>query len=163
MIAGPPELPAGCEQCAIRTPFDLIPPEQYRLLLDDYYVRSFEDELRMLEKVADFRRRNPEAFGKVMPHFKRVEASRDPHVLRLLADGVPYAQIELPPEPPLQLESPGPDDAEVIDYLKHNSFDLDGRMGFVKEQLAVRRPNVRPVTCSQCRQGWLHLIDPHAI
>jgi hypothetical protein len=159
MIAGPPQLPAGCEDCAIRTPFDLIPPEQYRLLLDDYYVRHFENELRMLEKVADFRRRNPQAFGKVMPHFKRVEASRDPRVQRQVANCVPYAQIKLPPEPPLQLESPAPDDAEVIDYLKHNSFNLDGRTGFVKERLAAMRPLVRPVTCSQCRRGRLHLID----
>jgi hypothetical protein len=66
-------------------------------MLDAHYHRQFADELRMLNKVADFYRRNPSSEGKVKPHAIRVLHSNDSKVRKRLFENVPLAQIELPP------------------------------------------------------------------
>ena len=162
MIIGPPELPALCDVCGTRTPFADIPQDRYRLLLDDYYLHYFSAELRELEKVADFYRRNPSAKGRILTHADRVMESNDPKVMEQVADGVPFDEIELPPEPDLQLESPAPNDAEVIEYLKHNAFDLERRTAFVKGEIGDLSARVESVICTHCGQGRLHLLEePH--
>jgi hypothetical protein len=112
----------------------------------------------MLEKVADFRRRNPEAWAKLVPYYQRLRESDDPVVVQQLSVGVPLAKIELPPGWPLHLQSTTPADAEMVEYLKHHFFDLEARLQFVGERLQELRGTARPVPCTHCGRGRLHLV-----
>ena len=84
MIVGPPKLPAVCGSCGHRVAFERIAEQDYDVLLDAYYYPPFADELRMLNKVADFYRRNPACEGTIRPHAMRVLDSRDPKVRKKL-------------------------------------------------------------------------------
>jgi hypothetical protein len=156
MILGPPELPARCTACGYELPFREIPRDDYRALLDDHYVRIFMEELRMLEMVDDFRSRRGHEAANIVPHFRRVLDSDDPDVRRQLHEGVPFAEIRLPPDPAPRLTHP--DDREVIDSLRHNSFELVGRFKYVRQRLGELRATVRAVACPRCAEGSLRLV-----
>jgi hypothetical protein len=159
MILGPPKLPAACGSCGHRLPFERIAEQFYGVLLEAYYFQHFSEELRMLNKVADFYRRNPSSEGAIQPHAMRVLQSRDPKVRKKLFENVPVAQIKLPParEPPLEAQHP--DDQEVIEYLRHNSFNLGGRLQFVTEQVERTKGAVDQVSCPRCRAGRMRLLS----
>jgi hypothetical protein len=158
MIVGPPELPAVCGSCGHRVPFERITERCYRVLLDACCHRRFADELRMLNKVADFYRRNPSSEGNIKPHAIRVLHSDDPKVRKKRFGNVPLAQIDLPPadEPPV--ERSHPDDQEVIEYLRHNFFRLDRRMLWVAEQVERTRQAIDRVPCPRCGTGRMRLL-----
>ena len=158
MIAGPPQLPARCNKCRYQMPFAQIANADYRALLDNYYLGHFTEELRMLEKVDDFRERwGSGATTNIVPHFQRVLDSQDPDVQRKLAEGVAFDEIALPPAPEPRANSP--EDREVINYLKHNSFDLTARFQFVRERLSELRERASTVLCPRCAEGHLHLVE----
>ena len=156
----PPKLPARCDSCGRLVPFGQLPDAEYLGLLMGSYVRGAADELDMLERVDEFYERNPHLIGRIVPHDDRVEASDDPEVIRQWTSGVPYDEIDLPPEPEPRIESPRPGDAEVIEYLRQDSFDLVGRYASVRERIGQFRPNVRRVMCGECPSGELHLVAP---
>jgi hypothetical protein len=143
-------------------PFDRIAEEDYGVLLDAYYYLHFADELRILNKVTDFYRRNPSLKGAIQPHALRVLHSRDPEVRKKLFGSTPLSQIELPPvrEPPI--ESRHPDDQEVIEYLRHHSFNLEPRLQFLTEQMERTKRALDQVSCPWCGTGRLRLLSGDA-
>jgi hypothetical protein len=159
MIVGPPKLPAVCGSCGHRVAFERITERCYGVLLDAYYFQHFSDELRMLNKVADFYRRNPSTEGTIQPHAMRVLHSRDPKVRKKLFENVPLAQIELPPASEPAVVSEHPDDREVIEYLSRCSFKLEPRLQFVTEQVERTKRAVDQVSCPHCRTGRMRLLS----
>lgn len=159
MIVGPPKLPAVCGSCGHRMPFERITERCYDVLLDAYYHQQFGDELRMLNKVADFYRRNPASAGAIQPHAMRVLHSPDPRVRKKLFENVPLAQIELPPPREPAVPSEHPDDREVIEYLRSHSFKLEPRLQFVTEQVERTKRAVDQVSCPRCGTGRMRLLS----
>ena len=161
MIALPPELPAECDSCGQRTPFERIAERCYQVLLDAHYHAEFAQELRMLERVAAFYQRNPGAEGMIQPHVIQVLHSDDPTVRKKLSDGVPMAEIPLPPAAEAPIITPHPDDAVVTDYLRHNRFRLEGRTRFVREAFERTKRSVGQVRCPRCKVGTMRLTAPY--
>lgn len=159
MIVGPPKLPAVCGSCGHQVPFERIAEQEYLVLLDAYYHVQFTEELRMLNKVAAFYRRNPSLEGAIQPHAMRVLHSRDPEVRKKLFENVPLAQIALPSPHEPKVETGHPDDQEVIAYLRHHSFRLDRRMPAIAEQVERTKQAVDRVSCPHCGTGRMRLLS----
>ena len=153
--------PVFCVSCDARVAVEQISEDEYQTLIDGYDWQKFSEQLRILQRVSDFYGRYPKAEGRIKPHFSRLLDSDDPAVVEQLCSGVPFDQIELPPDLlPMPTES-FTADAEVIDYLRHHSFSLGPRLEFVREQVGRLEGNLVPVACPSCRSGWLRL-DPEA-
>jgi hypothetical protein len=90
--------PVVCGSCGTRLPVSSLTEDDYRALHDQHHYQGFAEELRMLLKVQEYYRRHPDAEGCIKPHFVRVLESDDPKVMERLCAGVPFDQIELPPE-----------------------------------------------------------------
>jgi hypothetical protein len=155
-----PKYTGRCDTCGRDVPREQIVPADFEQLEAEYHYAAFSDELKWLRRVEAFYQRHPEAVGNVKPHAMRVlEAKHEPSIMRKLFAGMPLSEIAVPPPtrppvaPPISAE-----DAEVIDYLEHNSFDLDNRMQFVTEQVARYARPPRPVTCPVCAIGALSLV-----
>ncbi|MEX2122245.1 MAG: hypothetical protein WD847_21880 [Pirellulales bacterium] len=147
--------PVVCDSCGSRFSVKDLTEDHYGALDDQHYYQEFAEELRMLLKVKQFYRRHPEAEGRIRPHFQRVLESDDPEVMESLCAGRPLDEIELPPEElPLALAE---DEAEVVEYLRHNGFSLGPRMRFVSEEVARLAGCVRFVACPRCEMGRLHV------
>lgn len=160
--------PIVCVSCGERVAVEQISEDDYQALIDMHYWQKFREELEMLLRVSDFYKRHPSAEGKIKPHFGRLFDSDDPEVIEQLRSGKPFDQIRLPPDLlPLPEES-YTTDAEVIDYLRHNTFSLGPRLNFVREQVNRLEGNLSPVACPSCRSGWFRLgpdnwDNPHDI
>jgi hypothetical protein len=155
-----PKYVGRCDICGRDVPPERIAPADYEQLEAQYHHATFSDELRWLRRVEAFYQRHPEAVGRVKPHAMRVlDAQRNPKILKQLAAGVPLNDIPLPPPsgppvaPPISAE-----DAEVTEYLEHNSFNLENRLRFVTEQVNRHARPPRSVTCPVCAIGTLRLV-----
>ena len=154
-----PKFPAICDSCGHQVPFERIDDSVCSVLLDAHYYRYFVEELRMLNKMADFYRRNPHVDGKIKPHALRVISTHNGKVLEKLADDVPLSEIELPPEEQEHPIAAGdPSDGEVIEYLRHNYFKLEPRLIFVTEGIERNKYAANKVSCSKCKNGHLQLV-----
>jgi hypothetical protein len=156
-----------CDSCGARLPVERLSVEAYRALEDQLYLREFIEEERMLELVSDFYRRYPEMKGRIKPDFSRIMDSADPDVIELLGSGVPFEQIELPPDPIAMSLEAVEAESEVIEYLRRNEFALEPRLEFVRQKIQRLGRNKAPVTCPSCRSGWLRLdgenwVDSHS-
>lgn len=160
MIKGPPQLPAACDACGHRVPFERISERCYEVLLDAAYHEEWAREVHMLERVAAFYQRNSPARGQIQPHAMRVLRSDDPSVRQQMFRDVPLSQIGLPPapEPGSLISEPHPDDAEVIEYLRHNCFRLEGRLQFAREQMERSQRALDRVKCPRCHDGRMQLV-----
>jgi hypothetical protein len=149
-----------CDICGREVSRERIAPAHFEQLEADYHHATFSDELKWLRRVEAFYQRHPEAAGNVKPHAMRVlEAKHEPSILKKLFAGVPLSEIAVPPPPRPPVAPPiSAEDAEVIEYLEHNSFDLVSRLRFVTEQVARHSRPPRPVTCPICAIGNLQLV-----
>jgi len=154
--------PVVCDSCGARFSLQELTEEQFGALQDQHYYKRFVEELRMLEKVKRFYQRHPEAEGRIRSHLSDVLESQDPEVIKKVLSETPFDQIDVPAQP-LPLLSPMDDeDAEVVDYLKHNDFALGPRIEFVSQQ--VDRPKgaeARVVPCTRCKVGRLQADPEH--
>lgn len=147
--------PVVCSSCGARFPVSGLTEGVRHALQNQHFHQGFVEELRMLRKVQDFYRRNPDAEGRIKPHFERLLESNDPEVMDRLWAGVPFDQIE----PPLE-HLPGVDgeaDREVVEYLRHNTFSLGPRLEFVSQEVDRLQGSVGAVVCPQCRIGRLQV------
>jgi hypothetical protein len=153
--------PVTCGACGKRFPVDGLTTDQRRALEDEHYHDELAEELRMLEKVTAFYCRHPDAEGRIKPDFLRAMDSEDPAVQEQVWSGVPFNRIQLPPEELRSEWTADPNDAEVMEYLRHNSFVLDGRMQSVSEQIEQRKGSVGLVPCPDCQVGRLYVAAEH--
>jgi hypothetical protein len=149
--------PIVCSSCGARFPVNGLAEDDSRALEDLHHSREFAEELRMLLKVKEFYRRHKEAEGRIRPHFMRVLESKDPGVRERLCAGVPFDQIDLPPEslPVAWVERE--EDREVVEYLQDHEFALGRRLEFVSGELGRLKGSVRAVPCPRCQEGRLHI------
>lgn len=129
--------PVVCDSCGSRFSVKDLTEDDYGALDDQHYYQEFVEELRVLQKVKQFYRRHPEAEGRIRPHFQRLLESDDPEVI----DTVAFAE----------------DEAEVVEYLRHNGFSLGPRMRFVSEEVARLEGSVGVVACPRCEMGRLQV------
>ena len=150
-----------CDACGRDVPRERLAAADFEQLEAEYYHAVFTDELKWLRRVEAFYQRHPEAVGMVKPHAMRVlDAKHEPSVLKKLVAGVPLSEIAVPPPPRPPVAQPiSVEDAEAIEYLQRNSFDLENRLGFVTEQVARHARPPRPVPCPHCTAGALRLRD----
>ena len=118
--------PVVCGSCGARFHVSGLTEDDRRALHDQHDYQGFAEELRMLRRVQEYYRRHPDTEGRIKPHFARLLESDDPEVKERLLAGVPFDQIELPPEQ-LTAAVGGEEDWEVVEYLRHNSFSLRPR------------------------------------
>jgi hypothetical protein len=149
--------PVVCDSCGARFPVNVLTENNCRALHDQHYYQGFAEELRMLRKVQEYYRRHPDAKGRIKPHFGRLLESEDPGVMERLCAGVPFDQIELPPEQLPAVSVSGEEDREVVEYLRHNDFSLGPRLAFVSQEVARLQGSVEAVSCPRCRVGRLHV------
>lgn len=122
----------------------------------------------MLLKVKDFYRRHPEAVGKIKSDLESLLESNDSSVVEKMCDGVHFDEIEIPiASTGLSPESEARE-TEVIQYLRTNTFSLDGRLEFVDECVKRYQALPKEVRCHRCESGLLRLDpelweDPHCI
>src|ERR1051325_11564149 len=119
--------PVVCGSCGATFPVSILTEEHYRVLKDQHYLEEFADELRMLMKVQEYYCRHPEAEGRIKSDFSRLLESDDPEVQQRLCDGVPFDQIELPPDTLPEGFVDGEADLEVVKYLRQGEFTLGPR------------------------------------
>jgi hypothetical protein len=74
-----------------------------------------------------------------------------------LCAGVPFDQIELPPEQLSVAPADVGEDSEVVEYLRHHDFALGPRMEFVSQGVARLKGSVGAVPCPRCQVGRLHV------
>ena len=158
MIRMPPQLPAVCDTCGYRRPYDKITPACYEVLRLARGYKSSAAELEMLHKVAAFYQRNPLLEGRIRPHAIKAFLSRDPKAIKQMFAGVPLAEVDLPPEPPIDISHQHPDDTEVIAYLEANSFNLQARLRGFPEHVEKCRRAVGRVKCPKCKAGTMQLL-----
>jgi hypothetical protein len=149
--------PVACDSCGGRFPVSNLTEDDCHALSDQHSYQGFAEELRMLLKVKGYYRRHPDAEGRIKPHFARLLASDDPEVKDRLYAGVPFDQIELPPEELPAAMVSGEEDREVVEYLQHNDFSLGPRLEFVSQEVARLQKSVRRVSCPRCQVGRLHV------
>ncbi len=138
--------PVTCRSCGKRFPVESLTTEQHRALEDQHYHDEFVEELRMLEKVKAFYGRFPDAEGRIQPDSIRAMKSDDPEIIEQIRFLVPFDQIQLPPDQFPPIWTAEADDAEIVDYLKHHSFELGPRMNSVAEGIAQWKGSVGLVT-----------------
>src|SRR5262249_7413490 len=138
-------------------PVSGLTEDDCRALHGQHYYQRFAEELRMLRKVQEYYRRQPDSEGRIKPHFARLLESDDSEVKERLCAGVPFDEIELPPEPLPAASAGGEEDREFVDYLRHNHFSLSPRLEFVSQEVARLQGSVGAVACPQCRVGRLHV------
>jgi DNA-directed RNA polymerase subunit RPC12/RpoP len=146
--------PILCGSCGKRIPTFSLTEDEYNSLSDQHYYEGFVEELRMLHKVRAYYRRHPEAEGTIKPHFARALESDDPHVIDQLVAGVPFDEIKLPDKEAPCLTD---EDAEVVEYLRHNEFALYPRLNFISERVATLKESVGAVACPYCNYGRLRV------
>jgi hypothetical protein len=149
--------PVVCDSCGARFPVSVLTEDDCRTLHDQHYYQGFAEELRMLRKVQEYYRRHPDAEGRIKPHFARLLESDNPEAIERLCAGIPFDQIELPPEQLPVASVGGEEDREVVEYLLHNDFSLGPRLEFVSQEVARLQGSVRAVSCPWCRVGRLHV------
>ncbi|HZU38906.1 MAG TPA: hypothetical protein VFA18_23465, partial [Gemmataceae bacterium] len=126
-------------------------------LYNQHYYEVFSEELRMLLKVQQYFRRHPDAKGCITPHFARVLASDEWEVREQLLAGVPFDEIELPPEQLPSTWRHTREDAEVLEYLHTNHFALEPRLKFVVEEVERLIRSERTARCSCCHDGLVRV------
>jgi hypothetical protein len=147
-----------CDSCGNRFPVDGLTAEKRCALQDQHYRDEFAEELRMLEKVKALYARYPEAKGRIKPHCLSVLDLDDPQVMEIIRSGVPFDRIPLPPPEPIPSNwTADTDDAEAVEYLRHNSFLLDPRMESIRESMAKLKSSLGTVECPACQVGRLHV------
>jgi hypothetical protein len=149
--------PVVCGSCGARFPVSGLTEGAYRALHDEHYYQEFAEELRMLVKVQEYYHRHPQAEGRIKSPLARVLESDDPGVIDRLCAGVPFGQIDLPPEQlPPDWQDVG-EDREVVEYLRHHDFALGPRLQFVSQEVARLEASVGAVSCPHCKVGRLHV------
>jgi hypothetical protein len=150
--------PVSCGSCGARFPVDGLTEEDRQSLHDQHYYREFAEELRMLLKVQGFFRRHPQAEGRIKSPLALLLESEDPEVKDPLWAGVPFDQIELPPEELPEAWTDGEEDREVVEYLRRHDFVLGPRMQFVSQEAARLKDSAGAVPCPRCQAGRLHVL-----
>lgn len=149
--------PVICSSCGARFPVDSLSEADYNSLRDQHYYQIFDEELKQLLKVQEYYRRHPAAEGCIKTDVARLLESDDPSIKDRLWAGVPFDQIDLPPENlPPGLED-GREDAEIANYLRHHDFSLGPRLAFVSENHARLKSSAGAVQCPHCKQGSLYV------
>ncbi len=162
MIHSPkPQVPAVCDACGFSLPFEQIPKPLYAHLLEAQYHRRFAAEVLILQKVAAFYQRNPALEDQIKPQVLSTLHSKDPRVQAQLSAGIPFNEIQLPPEPEPRIGQSHLEDADVIAYLRRCSFSLKPRMEFVVEQLEKTRTALVQTRCMRCDGGQMWLATHH--
>ncbi len=110
-----------------------------------------------LRKVQEYYRRHPDAQGRFKSDLARLLESDDPEVTERLCAGVPFSEMQLPPDQQLVASADVGEDAEVLEYLRHNDFALGPRMAFVASQVARLKGSVGAVPCPHGHAGRLHV------
>jgi hypothetical protein len=149
--------PIVCASCGVRFPVNTITTEQRSALKEQYYYQLFDQELQMLRKVEAFYHRHPSAVGRITNPIDRAMFSTDPTIRAKLMDGVPFDKLDLPAETLPPEWSATEEDAEIVEYLKHHNFDLQGRMGCVSEKIGELKGAVGIVKCPSCSVGTLQV------
>jgi hypothetical protein len=149
--------PVVCGSCGARVPVSGLTEADYHALHDQYYYRGFAEELRMLLKVQEYYRGHSEAEGRIKPHFARLLESDDPEVMERLCAGVPFDQIDPPPEQLPVASANAGEGPEVVEYLRHHDFALGPRIRFVSDEVARLKGSVGAVSCPRCQVGRLHV------
>src|SRR5262245_31909767 len=119
--------PVLCRACGSRFPVKGISESDSQHLLRRYYYQEFGDELAILLKVQAFYRRHPEAEGRIKTKLTRLLESKDPQITERLFGGVPFDEIDLPPDPVPAAWLDSAEGQEVVDYLCHHQCDLGRR------------------------------------
>ena len=145
----------ACDSCGARFPVEALTKDDRDALHDQHRQKEFAEELRMLRKVQEFYYRRPDAEGRIKPHHARVMESKDRKVQDRLLAGVPFDEIELPPES--FLEGVCGEDREVVEYLLRHSFSLRPRLKFVATQVVQLQRSAGAVECPACGAGRLHV------
>jgi hypothetical protein len=148
--------PVLCGSCGARFPVKDLTEDDYRLLREQYYYHKFAEELKMLLKVQEYYRRHPEAEGQTKTYIDRLLESDDPEVIEKLCTGVPFDQIELPPEQPPVAS------ADMSEYpswccMYPTTSALGPRMSFVSQEVARLEDSVGAVPCPRCNVGRLYV------
>jgi hypothetical protein len=143
--------PVVCDSCGASIAFKDLTEDDRRALEDQHRYQNLASELQMLLKVQDYYKRHPNAETQIKPHFLRVLESNNPAVKGRLCAGVPFSEIDLPPEelPIGSLDTS--EDAEVVEYLQHHHFALGPRMEFISQEVARFKSSVPPVKCPRCQ------------
>jgi hypothetical protein len=147
---------ATCGECGESYRVKDLSKDEITILEDQHAFREACEEIAWLWRVAAFYRRHPDQEERIKPHFLRViEANDDERVKRALMDGVPFNEIELPPDDALShldSRSWSAEDHKVIEYLQHYHFSLPQRLAFVEKRIAELQPviGVRVVSCLKC-------------
>ena len=147
--------PILCNSCGARFPRTQFTDDECEALKDRRYGEGFSEELQMLEKVQAYYRRHPEAEGTIKPDVERMLESDDPGVREQLFVGVPFHEIALPAADLPAALTESAEDAEVVEYLRHHSFELGPRLEFVSAQVSRLAAVARPLSCPSCQAGAL--------
>ncbi len=159
--------PISCPNCGARFPVSKFDEGERKQLQNQNSYESMIEEQGMLLKVQGYYQRHPEAEDQIKPDFLRMLESDDPRVHEQLCAGVPFDRIEFRDNsapPPVDC----PEDAEVVEYLRLNSFSLKGRLEFVSERVEQLAGSVGRVKCLHCSEGklrvrpedWVRLPSP---
>jgi hypothetical protein len=149
--------PIHCDHCGGRFGIERLTTDQRSALCELHYYEEFVEERRMLQRVAEFYGRYPEANGAIKPHFMRVLESDDPSVRDAMLACVPFDQITLESKPVSLPKSAHSEFADVIDFLNHTSVDVPKRLEFVCQFIAEKNETLKRVACPQCRTGQLRV------
>jgi hypothetical protein len=141
-----------CEKCHRSFKVKEFSDPDRDLLEEQASLQELEDELKWLARVGEFYKRHPDQKNEIKLDIMRILESRDPHVQEQMCEGVPFDEIFLLAEPLPEDRAWSSEDREVIDYLKHNQFDFDARLSFVRQRLQDGADTVlnRHVLCPHC-------------
>lgn len=149
--------PISCPSCGARFPVSKFDEADRAHLSDQRTYDTMLDEQQMLLRVQSYYHRHPQVEGQIEPDFMRMLSSDDPHIQEQLAAGVPFDRIAFQDASAIAPPVESPEDAEVVEYLRHNSFDLRARLEFVSERVADLAKSVRKVACLHCVEGALRV------
>ncbi len=146
-----------CGNCQSSFRLDAVPAVQYQLLQDRHYYDVFEAEKQMLLRVKKMYERHALLTRIPLEESNLYEPSkRFPGFIQKKFSTRNLVVSELD-------ES----EKEVVEYLRGRYFQLEGRLRFVTEQAARRKPDICIVSCPRCKVGELKLdpqkwADPNA-
>jgi hypothetical protein len=153
--------PVVCDSCGARFPIKDLTVNDCLAIQDQHVYQELAEELRMLLKVQDYYKRHPNAKGRIKPHFIRLVDSNDPAVKKRFWDGVPFDEIELPPEVLSKSSVETSEDLQVVKFLRHHHFALAPRIEFVSQHVVRLKGSVRAVSCPRCQAGRPHVPPDH--
>jgi hypothetical protein len=137
-----------CDRCGREYAVRQLPQADIARLAAAHRYREACDELRWMDRIAEFYRKYPELEDAIRPAFLDLLESTDPRIQDELAEGVPFDEIAPPvPAPALRDKLPqmSASELEVVDYLQHNYFSLAHRRPAVEQE-------VRDYSASQLSQ-----------